>query len=99
MVLIIIIILPVYQLTRDVFSLSNIECKEYNLNIKEIIHIVPPLYDERYPVASENALHSCYWKSLELASDLKCESIILPILYPNKYFSEHLACHIITNNL
>eukprot|EP01083_Nonionella_stella_P200684 734721_1 len=71
----------------------------YNLPCKYIINCVPPKYDDRYPVASENAINSCYWRSLELATDYQCKTIVLPSIYPPNFFSEQLAIHILARTL
>ncbi|ETO04170.1 hypothetical protein RFI_33228 [Reticulomyxa filosa] len=71
----------------------------YNLPCQHLIHCVPPFYDDKRPVASENALQSCYWRSLELASDLQCRSIVIPPLYPDRLYSEELAVHMMSRTL
>eukprot|EP01084_Bolivina_argentea_P302655 522445_1 len=71
----------------------------FNLPSKHIIHCAPPKYDDRYPVASENAMNSCYWQSLEIASDLNCKTIVFPSIYPPKFFSEQLAIHILARTV
>lgn len=58
-----------------------------------------PFYDDNKPVASENALHSCYWRSLELASDLQCRNIVIPPLYPDYLYNEELAVHMMSRTL
>lgn len=75
------------------------ECSPFNLPCKYIIHTSPPRYDDRYPVASENAMNSCYWRSLEIACDLQCKTIVFPSIYPPKFFSEQLAIHILSRTL
>ena len=75
------------------------ECNSFNLPCKYIIHTCPPRYDDRYPVASENAMNSCYWRSLEIACDLECKTIVFPSIYPPKFFSEQLAIHILSRTL
>ena len=79
--------------TGNVMNLMH----NYDLPCQHIIHTVPPILDERYPVASENAIHNCYWKCLELATDLNCRTICLPPIYPTNFFSEHLAIHILSS--
>merc|ERR1719242_1284419 len=74
-------------------------CPPFNLCTQHIIHCAPPKYDDRYPVASENALNSCYWRSLEIAADLGCKTIVFPSIHPPKLFSEQLAIHILSRTL
>lgn len=83
-----------YVCTGDVKNIPS-----FDLPCKHIIHTAPPTYNDRYPVASENAMNSCYWRSLELANDLKCKSIVfLPICPPN-FYSQHLSIHILSRTL
>ena len=75
------------------------QCASFNLPCKWIIHTCPPRYENRYPVASENAMNSCVWRSLEIACDLNCKTIVFPSIYPPKFFSEQLAIHILSRTL
>jgi len=83
-----------YVATGDASS-----CIAFNLPTKYIAHTAVPKYDDRYPVASENAMHGCYWRSMEIAADLCCKSIVFPCIYPEKLFSQQLAIHICARTL
>lgn len=56
----------------------------FNLSAKYIIHTVGPAWIDGNHKERE-ILHSCYQKSLVLASELKCESIAFPLIATGVY--------------
>lgn len=59
--------------------------KGYNLPAKHVIHAVGPVYTEKMGDKNAELLSSCYIKSLKLAEDNKCKSIVFPCISTGVY--------------
>lgn len=67
----------------------------YQLPAKHIIHTVGPRYSEKYRTAAENALHSCYRRSLEILKEHGLRSIAFTVVNTErKGYPRQSAAHI-----
>ena len=65
-----------------------------SLPCRKIIHTVGPRWNEKYKIAAENALHSCYRSCLQILLEEDLSSIAIPCIYtPRKGFPRHEAIH------
>jgi ganglioside-induced differentiation-associated protein 2 len=69
--------------------------KGYDLPASYIIHTVGPRFSVKYQTAAENALHGCYRRSLEIASEHGLDSVAFPLVNTErKGYPKEAAAHI-----
>ena len=72
-----------------------ISTKAGRLAARRVLHTVGPKYSEKYQVAAENALHSCYRDCLGLCVEEKLRSIAFPCIYTRrKKYPRGQAAHV-----
>jgi len=67
----------------------------YSLPARWVIHTVSPRFNDKYKIAAENALHSCYRSCFETLKEYKLRSIAFPVISNQKRgFPAESACHV-----
>ena len=56
-----------------------------NLPCRYVFHAVGPVYDASRPLEMQRLLFSCYWNCLELATEMKLDSIAFPNISTGVY--------------
>ncbi|GAB5356124.1 hypothetical protein AAMO2058_000264100 [Amorphochlora amoebiformis] len=69
--------------------------KGYHLPAPYVIHTVGPRFSVKYLTAAENALHSCYRRSLEQTVEIKKRSMAFCVINTeSKGYPREQACHV-----
>lgn len=61
-----------------------VSTKAGRLAARRVLHTVGPKYSEKYQVAAENALYSCYRDCLGLCVEEKLRSVAFPCIYTRR---------------
>ncbi|CAJ1363978.1 unnamed protein product [Effrenium voratum] len=69
-------------------------CKAYNLPCQRLVLTVGPKYKDKYQVAAQNTLNTCYRECLKLLVELELKSVAIPCYWYSKGYPLEEQAHV-----